>query len=195
MLYKLVREATSDSHAASMQHPLMVAFMQGGISAGSFFDYLGQLKRVYEILDSWGQDLSIYDSRLKRTPIINETLQLSGHVVRRYPATDAYVDHLQNLIDTKDTVAVLAHHYTRFMGDLAAGPMIGFLSNNLGIPDEMLKFYEFSDLGDLIEYRLSYGAAIQQIVPHSDQDRFIFEILLAFKYSQNILDELSSYWQ
>jgi heme oxygenase len=81
------------------------------------------------------------------------------------------------------------------MGDLAAGPMIGFLSNNLGIPDEMLKFYEFSDLGDLIEYRLSYGAAIQQIVPHSDQDRFIFEILLAFKYSQNILDELSSYWQ
>jgi heme oxygenase len=173
----------------------MVAFMQGGISAGSFFDYLGQLKRVYEILDSWGQDLSIYDSRLKRTPIINETLQLSGHVVRRYPATDAYVGHLQNLIDTKDTVAVLAHHYTRFMGDLAAGPMIGFLSNNLGIPDEMLKFYEFSDLGDLIEYRLSYGAAIQQIVPHSDQDRFIFEILLAFKYSQNILDELSSYWQ
>lgn len=195
MLYKLVREATSDSHAASMQHPLMVAFMRGGISAGSFFDYLGQLKRVYEILDTWGQNLSIYDARLKRTPIINETLQLSGHTVKRYSATDSYVMHLENLIDTNDDVAVLAHHYTRFMGDLAAGPMIGFLADNLGIPDEMLKFYNFSDLGNLLEYRVSYGSALEQIVPPWDQDRFISEVLLAFKYSQNILDDLSAHWQ
>lgn len=195
MLHELIREATKSSHDASMQHPLMVAFMQGGIEPEAFYDYLGQLKRVYEILDIWGQELPIYDARLKRSEIIDQALEDVVENVHCYKETDDYVGHILELLEANDSTAVLAHHYTRFMGDLAAGPMFRFLSENVGVPEDRLEFYKFDDLGDLQEYRKTYGRQLAELIPEEEYERFIGEVLLAFTYSEKLFNALSKKWQ
>ena len=177
----------------------MSKLMNGGIAAEAFYDYLSQLKPIYSELESTNllDSSPFYDERLYRYPVIVDTLYESDTYTEVLPETRAYLMELMNVISSRDMTKLIAHHYARYMGDLAAGPMYDFISRNLGVPKERLSFYDFSNIGDpgaIYEYRKSYGQKLDDLIPSKDHDRFIEEVLNIFTLTADIIEQLGQRW-
>ncbi|WP_250544226.1 biliverdin-producing heme oxygenase [Canibacter zhuwentaonis] len=49
---------------------------------------------------------------------------------------------------------IVAHHYTRYLGDLSGGQMIAKrIRSQHGLESDSVAFYEFAELGDLNEFK------------------------------------------
>ena len=188
-----VKETIKAPHGVAMSLPLMQAFMHGGVQTGSYYDYIGQLIKVYEVLEScdW---LPLYDERLNRLKNMNS--DISGkreHIVIRQE-TRGYVEYLENLVEEKDQVKLMAHYYVRYIGDLAAQLMAGLISKNLNIPMDGLIFYKFDNIGDQNELKANYWNGLDQIIDEEDAEVFLKEILVSFKYIEEIVLSLGRRW-
>lgn len=199
MLYERLRAATQPLHDRSQNSPFMSRLMNGGMDPESFFDYLGQLKYVYEVLESTPiiSKSDFYDRRLERLPLIVDVLYTRKQYVSALPPTLEYADRLKRIIHENDSTLFIAHHYARYMGDLAAGPMFNFISNNLGVDTKYLHFYDFSAIGDpgaVYEYRKNYAHFLDTLISEADYDRFIDEVVWIFDKIDEITSLLANTW-
>ena len=88
---------------------------------------------------------------------------------------------------------LLAHHYTRYLGDLAGGQAIARLvQRHYEVPADLLSYYDFRELGDLAHYRKQYKA-ILDLVPWSptQQAEFITECQVGFEASRRVFADLA----
>jgi heme oxygenase len=194
MLSQLVREASKDAHVAAERSPFMAALMKGDLPSEAYFDYLAQLAPIYEAIEKWEGNLPFFDRRLDRFERIIADLEYIGtRVVCN--ETISYVAHLKELIQQKDEVRILAHHYVRYLGDLSGGQAIGALvARNLSIPPNFLSFYDFDDIGDRVRYKETYRENLDTLIGEKDHQKFIDEAILAFDHMKNIFEGLQSKW-
>ncbi len=194
MLSQLVREASKDAHVAAERSPFMVALMKGDLPSEAYFDYLAQLAPIYEAIEKWEGKLPFFDRRLDRFERIIADLEYIGtRIVLN--ETIAYVKHIKKLIQKKDEVRILAHHYVRYLGDLSGGQAIGSLvARNLSIPPNFLSFYDFDDIGDRVRYKETYRENLDTLIAEKDYQKFIDEAILAFEYTRKIFSGLSEKW-
>ena len=194
MLSQLVRESSKEVHLEAERSPFMVALMKGDLPSEAYFDYIAQLAPIYEALEKWEGRLPFFDRRLDRFERIIADLEYVGtRVVCN--ETIAYVKHLKKIIKLKDEVRLVAHHYTRYLGDLSGGQAIGALvARNLSIPPNFLSFYDFDDIGDRVRYKETYRENLDTLIDPKDYDRFIQEVILAFEYNKKIFFALGEKW-
>ena len=194
MLSQLVREASQEAHTAAERSPFMVALMKGELDSEAYFDYIAQLAPIYEALETWNSDSPFFDRRLDRFERIIADLEHSGTKVV-CNQTIEYVDHIKNLIKEKDEIRLLAHHYTRYLGDLSGGQAIGSLvARNLSIPPNFLSFYDFDDIGDRVRYKETYRQNLDTLISEEDYEIFINEAILAFEHNRKIFFALGERW-
>jgi heme oxygenase len=195
MLSQLVREASKEVHVAAERSPFMTALMQGDFPSEAYFDYIGQLAPIYEAIEKWSSTkLPFFDRRLDRFERIIADLEYVGTRVV-CDETIEYVKHIKKIIKSKDEVRLLAHHYTRYLGDLSGGQAIGALvARNLSIPPNFLSFYDFDDIGDRVRYKETYRENLDTAVDPKDHQKFIDEVILAFEYNKKIFDALGRKW-
>jgi heme oxygenase len=195
MLSQLVREASKEVHVAAERSPFMTALMQGDLPSEAYFDYIGQLAPIYEAIEKWSSTkLPFFDRRLDRFERIIADLEYVGTRVV-CDETIEYVKHIKKIIKSRDEVRLLAHHYTRYLGDLSGGQAIGALvARNLSIPPNFLSFYDFDDIGDRIRYKETYRENLDTVVDPKDHQKFIDEVILAFEYNKKIFDALGRKW-
>jgi heme oxygenase (biliverdin-producing, ferredoxin) len=199
-LSDLVRERTRVAHEQAESRPFIVNLMNGTLDVRSYVDFLGALSPIYEAMEAelraQSGDASIRmldDRRLDRHNRMTADLASFGQLgERRHPlaATQAYVEAIKAAAVAPERL--LAHHYTRYLGDMAGGRAIArTLHTNYGVPSEQLSFYDFSDLGDLVPYRRRYKEQMDSL-PWTDEQRqaFIDEALLAFELNADLFDEL-----
>lgn len=194
MLSQLVREASKDAHVAAERSPFMVALMKGDLPSEAYFDYIAQLAPIYEAIEKWEGKLPFFDRRLDRFEKIIADLEYIGtRIVSN--ETIAYVKHINKLVKAKDEVRLVAHHYTRYLGDLSGGQAIGALvARNLSIPPNFLSFYDFDDIGDRVRYKETYRENLDMIIDAKDHQKFIDEVILAFNYNRSIFEALEKDW-
>ena len=194
MLSQLVREASKDAHVAAERSPFMAALMKGDLPSEAYFDYLAQLAPIYESIEKWNGNLPFFDRRLDRFERIIADLEYIGtRVVLN--ETIKYVRHINKLIQKKDEVRLLAHHYVRYLGDLSGGQAIGTLvARNLSIPPNFLSFYDFDDIGDRVRYKETYRENLDTLIAPDDYQKFIDEAILAFDYTREIVSALDEKW-
>jgi heme oxygenase len=194
MLSQLVREASKDAHVAAERSPFMVALMKGDLPSEAYFDYIAQLAPIYEAIEKWEGKLPFFDRRLDRFEKIIADLEYIGtRIVSN--ETIAYVKHITKLVKAKDEVRLVAHHYTRYLGDLSGGQAIGALvARNLSIPPNFLSFYDFDDIGDRVRYKETYRENLDTIIDAKDHQKFIDEVILAFNYNRSIFEALEKDW-
>jgi heme oxygenase len=93
-----------------------------------------------------------------------------------------------------DGTLLVAHAYTRYLGDLGGGPLLKrHLARTLHLEAACLTFYEFPAINDLRacarDYRASLDAAVTDVC---DRDRIVEEAVAAFRLnidlSEAILD-------
>ena len=195
MLSQIIREASRDAHEATESSPFMSALLRGDLPSEAYFDYIGQLAPIYEAIEKWeSKNLTFFDRRLDRFERIISDLEYVGTRIV-FNETIKYVAHIKSLVKSKDEIRLLAHHYVRYLGDLSGGQAIGALvARNLSIPPNFLSFYDFEDIGDRVRYKETYRENLDTTIDEKDYDRFIGEVILAFKYNREIFEALGKKW-
>lgn len=195
----LVRAATADDHRNAETRGFITRLMGGELSLDDYTRYLAQFAWVYEALeerDSREGDGEVFDPKLARLAAIESDLAALGAADWRethpaLPATAAYASHLRAVSD--DDVRFLAHHYTRYLGDLSGGQAIAALvGRHYGATPEQLGFYDF-DLGaeGPVRYKRRYREAMNALALQPGQvDVLIEEAKASFRLNGAIFEAL-----
>lgn len=194
----LVREASRPAHEAAESRGFVTRLMGGELSLAEYVRYLAQYAWVYEALEGRTHQLgepSLFDARLDRFGAMVHDLEALGAVDWRQehpmlPATAAYVRHLQTV--RNDDMRYLAHHYTRYLGDLSGGQAIAALvARHYGATPDQLSYYDFSELGSPVRYKEGYRAAMNELALSPAQiDDLVDEVSLSFAMNSAIFDAL-----
>lgn len=164
-----LRECTAAAHGHAERTPFMSRLVEGTLTRGAVADYTGQLWFIYTALE-WAvrthahlpRLATIADTRLERLDALERDLvELIGPGWRSElvagPGTVAYVQRLDELADKGDQLGLIAHHYVRYLGDLAGGQVIArMLRQRYGIGEGGVNFYDFSRIGKIKPYRDGY---------------------------------------
>lgn len=193
-----VRERTMMAHRNAESRPFIVSLMKGELSLDDYTRYLAQLAWVYEALESrqaQPSDPGILDARLARSAAIDADLSALGASDWRgaHPAstaTERYTAHLRSIAQD-DLPRYLAHHYTRYLGDLSGGQAIARLvARHYGATEQQLSYYRF-DVEDIVHFKRAYRDGMDAIGFDAEQaDVFCAEADAAFGFNSDIFDAL-----
>ena len=195
----LVRAASAEDHRAAESRGFIVRLMSGELSLVAYTRYLAQFAWVYEALEQRRprpDDPAVFDPALARLPAIESDLAAlgAGDWRRVHPplaATSAYAEHLRDVSD--DDVRHLAHHYTRYLGDLSGGQAIARLvARHYGATPEQLAFYRFELAADGVErYKRRYREAMNALdLSPAEVDVLIAEVRTSFRMNSAIFEAL-----
>ena len=196
----LVRAASADDHRAAETRGFITELMGGALSLDEYTRYLAQLAWVYEALEERGSrpgDPAVFDPALSRMAAIDADLAALGASDWReshppLPETAHYASHLRAIAD--DDVRYLAHHYTRYLGDLSGGQAIARLvARHYGATPDQLAFYRFDLAGDgVVHYKRGYRDAMNALALSSvEVDVLIAEVRESFRLNSAIFEALA----
>ncbi|MFT2815840.1 heme oxygenase (biliverdin-producing) [Leifsonia sp. A12D58] len=199
-LADLIRSGSSDQHKSTENRTFITQLMRGELSLEDYTRYLAQYAWVYEALEALVAKIDgypLFDTRLNRLASIESDLTALGAAEWRVtnaplPATAAYVAHL-NSLGTNDGISCLAHHYTRYLGDLSGGQAISRLvARHYGATPEQLSFYNFTEIDDIVHYKRAYRQGMNTLSLGQDEiDELVSEVDAAFTFNGAIFDELA----
>lgn len=194
-----LRTETHDQHRSTESSTFIVQLMKGELTLDDYTRYLAQMAWVYEALESrvvTDDDFAIYDERLNRLSEIESDLVALGAADWReshpaLPSTQLYVDRLRELAATNDPRFV-AHHYTRYLGDLSGGQAISRLvARHYGATDEQLAFYRFDGIENHVHFKRNYREQLDALPLTAEQSAAVVaEAIAAFEYNGALFSEL-----
>jgi heme oxygenase len=193
-----MRAGSRDEHEAAEQSPFIAELLSGNLGKDAYIDYLLRLRVVYAALESavrFDRDdplvAAVYDPILERLPAIDADL---GHWAEgtlpdiKSPAAEQYRSRLESVRGG----SLLAHHYTRYLGDLSGGRVIRrALDRVYSLGGGGLAFYDFPMHAK--RYKDSYRASLDDLSLRTEQvEQVVNEVKLAFRLNQAMFDELTS---
>jgi heme oxygenase len=188
-----LRTETRTVHERTEGSDFVTELMAGHLSRAEVALFARQLYAVYSALedaaDRLGHDprfAPLDDPALRRVPsLLDDGAALGGTRWRDQPvlpATAAYADRLSEV--GGQAPALVAHHYTRYLGDLSGGLALGrLLSRHLDVaPGEAgVRFYHFPGIPLIKTYRDTYRARLDALpLTASEQDDVVAEAVVAF---------------
>lgn len=178
--------------------------LEGKINELGYLHYLEALRTVYGALEKVGRTLlddplvsTLHDLRLERAAAIDADLQYwsqraGAELGNVSAAATAYAERVEAAVD--NPLRYVAHHYTRYLGDLSGGLAIGrVLGRTYEVaPDAPgLAFYEFTEIEKPKVYKDGYRAALDALPLDADQrDVVVAEVKVAFGHNQALFNEL-----
>ncbi|MCC5951406.1 MAG: biliverdin-producing heme oxygenase [Acidimicrobiia bacterium] len=203
-----LRAATTDDHRTAERDGFLVGLMRGSLPIDAYVDFARQLWFVYDTLENAARARrsdpavgAFVDAALERRPAIEADLAvLDGPdwrdaLVAR-PATTAYVERLR-WVASAWSGNLVAHHYTRYLGDLSGGVHIGrALARAYGLDETSgLSFYRFDRIDDPVAYKEHYRARLDTM-PWTDteRDHVTEEVRRAYGLNTALLAELAAAW-
>lgn len=198
MFGEILKESTADLHARAETRPFIKDLMNGALNVRAYARYVQALEPVYRTLEATMQEsvdpiVGIFDHRrLDRADRMRADLLLFG--LNPDPrATETTVRYCEAITQSAGRPhRLLAHHYTRYLGDMAGGQAISALmQRHYGLEPSHLTFYDFAELGDTRHYRKRYKN-LMDLLPLSpvEQAEFIAESSVAYQLNIDLFDEL-----
>jgi heme oxygenase len=194
-----MRDGSRAEHAAAEHSSFMAELLGGRVNAQGYVAYLLRLRAVYGTLESVVRAhrndplvAAVYDPALERLAAIDADLEHwapGGPWQVDSPATR---DYCARLADANWGGAVVAHHYTRYLGDLSGGQAIGrILDRSFHLAGAGLAFYEFSMRAK--PYKDAYRSRLDGLGLDADAiDRVVDQVKMAFALNQAVFDELTA---
>ncbi|OII07932.1 biliverdin-producing heme oxygenase [Curtobacterium sp. MCBA15_005] len=202
---ELLRRRTRRSHGASATSGFMQDLLSGDCDVADYADLLGQYAFVYDALERAAERMADHPvaapfvtAQLTRMPAIRADLEyLIGpdwsELVCPLPATTAYVRRL-NEVAAEWPGGFVAHHYTRYLGDVSGGHVIGqVLAERFGFDTNGVLFYIFDQVADPSDFEHTYRAQLDAAPWTADeQERVIAEVELAYELNRGLLAGLDA---
>lgn len=208
-LAQRLRDGTQHAHTMAENTAFMKCFLKGIVEREPFRKLLANLYLVYSALES---ELERHREHPAIAPIqfptLNRVANLERDLAFYYgenwreqitplPAGQVYVDRLHAIANT-DPVLLIAHAYTRYMGDLSGGQALKhILRSALNLPpDQGTAFYDF-DLLPTVEakraFKEQYRDALNALpIDDATVQRIVDEANTAFALNRDVVHDLEA---
>jgi heme oxygenase len=200
-----LRERTSAVHRESEGATFMQDLMSGQGCREDYILLLSQHYFIYEALEQAAAGLSgdpvaglFISPKLTRLPAIEADLEfLLGQQWRdRVAPLDSTLRYTERIREVGRTWpgGFVAHHYTRYLGDLSGGQIIRtLLQRQYGFETNGVGFYLFADIAKPKLFKDTYRAQLDAVDwSDEERDRVIDEVSLAFRFNTDLFDDLAA---
>jgi len=200
-----LREATRGDHRAAESSDYFGRLMSGGLAREGYAALVAQHWFIYQVLEEAADVMradpvvgAFVDDRLHRVPALRADLAFLvgpdwADRIAPSRATTAYRDRLREVCFTWPA-GFLAHHYTRYLGDLSGGQAIGKVTaRHYGLRDGRgVAFYDFTAIGSPAEYKAGYRAKLDAL-PYDETElsRMVDEVAVAYRLNTAVFEELA----
>lgn len=202
---ELLRRRTRRAAGSATGDGLLQDLAAGTCDVADHADLLGQYAFVYDALERAAERMADHPvvapfvtPQLTRMPAIRADLEyLVGpdwpELVCPLPATTAYVRRLNEVAATWPG-GFIAHHYTRYLGDLSGGRAIGtVLSERFGFETNGVLFWICEQVADPAAFGDTYREQLDRAPWDADeQERVIAEVETAHALDRRLLAELEA---
>ncbi|MGK8524232.1 heme oxygenase (biliverdin-producing) [Nocardia asteroides] len=201
-----IRTATAQQHAEAENSRFMSDMLGGSLGVDSYHRYTGQLWFIYRALeDRWA---ALADDPVAG-PFIRPELARTAELERDLthllgpgwrtgleplPATAAYAERIDECARNWPA-GYIAHHYTRYLGDLSGGQVIRGTAEklwNLPHRGDGVRFYVFDGVGNPAAFKREYRRLLDRL-PLNDLERrrVLDEGKRAFAMNTAVFEELA----
>ena len=199
-----LRERSSGAHSGSESAGFMADLLKGEGTRDDYIALVAQHYFIYEALEAATERMrrdpvaSVFISdKLTRLPALEADLEfLVGEDWREriapLPTTRRYVERIARVGSTWPG-GFVAHHYTRYLGDLSGGLFIGrLMARRFGFETNGIGFYLFGDIADPKAFKDVYREQLDA-APWDDaeKERVIDEVLLAYSFNTELFEDLA----
>ena len=204
----LIREASQAQHTEAENSSFMGDMLGGRLGVQAYTRYTEQLWFVYRALEETAPTLALdpvagpfIRSDLFRLPSLERDLtHLHGgrddwrESLTPLPATARYARRVREV--ARDWPGgYVAHHYTRYLGDLSGGQIIrgtaektwGFARKGDGV-----RFYVFEDIANPAAFKRDYRATLDALdADDLERQRIVGECRTAFSLNTDLFTDLA----
>lgn len=202
---RLVRERSSGSHRESEGAGFMHGLLKGEATRDDYVALVSQHWAIYEALEGAEPAMRevplvapFLSPALTRLPALETDLAyLIGDDWRErlalMPATIEYAARIREVAATWPA-GYIAHHYTRYLGDLSGGLHIGrVIGRQFGFETNGIGFYLFDQIADPAAFKDAYRAQLDSAPWSADeQQRVVDEVLRAYDFNTRLFEQLSA---
>lgn len=201
-----LRTATWGDHGDSEGADFMADLMRGKGTLDDYTELVAQHFFMYEALETAARQLvddprlaALHPPALWRLAALERDLaHLLGDDWRNRitpaPATAAYAQRIVEAGDAGWTAGIIAHHYTRYLGDLSGGQVIARrMVKQFGFDADGIAFYDFTELGDLDAFKAVYRRVLDEFgatLTETEQQRMLDEVRDAYRFNTAVFVDL-----
>ena len=200
---KQLKEGTKKSHSAAENTKFVAGFLRGVLDKEQYRQLLTNFYYVYDTMEQRIRESTdnlvsmISYPELERVNSLERDLRYYYGPMWRdkqipSEACNTYCYRI-NEIAEKDPYLLIAHHYTRYIGDLSGGQILkGIASKALDNPvGEGLHFYDFPEIEDAKAWKDGYRLCLDNMDLNEQQkNAIITEANYAFRLNMYIFDEI-----
>ncbi|MFE9672979.1 heme oxygenase (biliverdin-producing) [Streptomyces sp. NPDC006259] len=201
----VIRTASHQQHVEAETSTFMSDLLGGGLGVDAYARYTEQLWFVYEALEAGAGRLAsdpvagpfIRPELFRRSALERDLAHLRGAGWRTglsaLPATRAYAERVRECADSWPG-GYIAHHYTRYLGDLSGGQIIrdraekawGFEKKGDGV-----RFYVFEEVGNPAAFKREYRELLDAVrADDLEKQRIVAECRKAFTLNTEVFRAL-----
>jgi heme oxygenase (biliverdin-producing, ferredoxin) len=203
------REGSRAEHEAAESSAFVSEVMAGRVSAAGYAAYLRRLRVVYAALEraldrhrDHPAIAAVDDRALRRLAALEADLRhwtgdagVGPAPVGVSPVAEAYRARIEAVARVPHLL--LAHHYTRYLGDLSGGQVLARALRR-GFPDRSfddggLDFYAFGQIAAPVPWKRAYRERLDGLELDTEQDAALLaEVREAFRLNHALLDEVAA---
>ncbi|MFF2851571.1 heme oxygenase (biliverdin-producing) [Streptomyces sp. NPDC058001] len=201
----LIRTASHDAHTEAETSTFMSDLLGGKLGVAAYARYTEQLWFVYRALEDRAESLRddpvagpfVRPELLRLAALERDLAHLRGPSWRTgltpLPATEAYAGRVEECA-REWPAGYVAHHYTRYLGDLSGGQIIrdkaertwGFTRKGDGV-----RFYVFEEITNPAAFKRGYRELLDQVrADELEQQRIVAECKRAFALNTAVFQAL-----
>ncbi|MDF2492573.1 MAG: pbsA1 [Microbacterium sp.] len=199
-----LRERSSGAHSGSEGAGFMSDLIKGDGTREDYVALVTQHWFIYEALEGAAERMRrdpvaavFISEKLTRLPALAADLEfLIGADWRErivpLPTTRRYVDRI-NQVGATWPGGFVAHHYTRYLGDLSGGLFIGkLMQRRFGFDTNGIGFYIFGDIADPKAFKDVYREQLDAAPwDETEKERVIDEVLRAYRFNTELFEDLA----
>jgi heme oxygenase len=198
-------DGTRKSHSMAENTQFVTGFFKGISTRSAFAQLVASLYFVYQAMekafnDAQDPNVRAMDfSELRRLPSLEQDMAYYygenwQQTVKPNQATKEYCNRVAT-IARDEPLLLIAHMYTRYLGDLFGGQMMGGMARtSLNLDDSLgTKFYEFDDIDNNKQFIEEWYTKLNQLDLTDEEKRDIVdEANLVFALNIKLFNELST---
>lgn len=204
---RVIRESSWSDHSDSEGAKFMEDIMRGVGTKQDYIDLVVQHYFMYVALEDAAQKLTadpafaaFHPGDLVRLEKIEADLQfLIGddwrEQIEAVPATAEYAARISEVNDEGWLAGIVAHHYTRYLGDLSGGQIIARrMAKQHGLTERGLEFYNFESLGSIAEFKDMYRGELDRLgesLDDAESQRVLDEVRIAYGFNTAVFVDLA----
>jgi len=201
-----LRERTWSSHGDSEGASFMKDLMTGKGTREDYIALVAQHFFIYEAIEAAAERFAdntvaapFISPQLTRLNAIEDDLAfLIGSdwrdQISPLPTTVAYVNRVNEIAAEGWVGGFIAHHYTRYLGDLSGGQAIRrLMQRQFGFETNGVGFYFFDQIASPKEFKETYRDELDAVEwDDAERTRVIDEVLEAYRFNTELFVDLSA---